>query len=111
VSSLVTIVAGLALVGWPVAGAFSLTLVLTAFLIADGTLTILFGVDHRRRLSQRWGWILANGILDLILAGIIIWALPASFIWALGLIVGIDLVFGGWSLIAMALVARTPSTT
>jgi len=106
VSALVTIAAGVALVGWPIAGAISLTLVLTAFLLADGVLTILFAIEHRRMLSQRWGWMLVNGILDLVLAGIIYFALPQSAIWALGLIVGIDLVFGGWSLIAMALAAR-----
>ena len=105
-SALVTLAAGAALVGWPVSGVFSLTLVLTAFLIADGILTMLFAIEHRRGLAQRWGFLFLNGILDLILAGLIIWALPASAIWALGLIVGIDLIFGGWSLVAMAMAAR-----
>jgi uncharacterized membrane protein HdeD (DUF308 family) len=106
ISAALAIVVGGLLIGWPVGGALSLTFVLTAFLIADGILTILFSVEHRRQLSQRWGWLLANGILDLLLAGIIIWALPGSALWVLGLIVGIDLIFGGWSLIAMAFAAR-----
>ncbi len=110
ISAIVTIIAGGVLVGWPVRGAISLTFVLTAFLVADGVLTILFAVEHRRQLSQRWGFLLVNGIIDLLLAGIIVWALPASALWALGLIVGIDLVFGGYSLVAMALAARTPQS-
>jgi uncharacterized membrane protein HdeD (DUF308 family) len=44
--------------------------------------------------------------MDLILAVIIISGLPGTLTWALGLLVGIDLVFGGVSLIAMALSAR-----
>lgn len=106
VSAVLTIIAGGFLAFWPVGGTISLTLVLTAFLIADGILMILFGLDHRRALSQQWGYFLANGILDLVLAGIIVWALPESAFWALGLIVGIDLIFGGYSLVAMAITAR-----
>jgi uncharacterized membrane protein HdeD (DUF308 family) len=106
ISALIAIVAGLLILGWPVSGVVSLTFVLTAFLVADGVLMILFGLEHRRQLSQRWGWLVANGVLDLLLAAVIVWALPGSAIWALGLIVGIDLVFGGWSLIAVSLAAR-----
>ena len=106
ISAIVTIVAGGILIFWPVGGTISLTFVLTAFLIADGVLTILFAMEHRRQLSQRWAWLLTNGILDLLLAGFIVWALPGSAIWALGLIVGIDLVFAGYSLVMMALAAQ-----
>jgi uncharacterized membrane protein HdeD (DUF308 family) len=110
ISALVSIAAGVALIGWPIGGTISLTLVLTAFLTIDGVVTILFAVEHRRQLSQRWIWLLVNGILDLVLAAIIFIALPVSAVWALGLIVGIDLVFGGWSLVAMALAARSSAT-
>jgi uncharacterized membrane protein HdeD (DUF308 family) len=44
--------------------------------------------------------------MDLVLAAIIILGLPGTLAWALGLLVGIDLVFGGIALIAMALSAR-----
>jgi uncharacterized membrane protein HdeD (DUF308 family) len=49
---------------------------------------------------------LANGVIDLVLAGIIISGLPRTLVWALALLVGIDMLFGGASLIAMALEAR-----
>ena len=48
----------------------------------------------------------ASGIVDLILAGIILVGLPGNAAWALGLLVGINMVFGGSALIAMALHAR-----
>jgi uncharacterized membrane protein HdeD (DUF308 family) len=104
-SAVVTIIAGVMLIGWPVGGAISLTLVLAGFLVADGVLTILFGLGHRQ--SRRWGWLVTNGVLDLFLAAIIIWGLPASGVWVLGLIVGIDLLFGGGALIMLAVAART----
>jgi len=105
-SSIVAIVAGVLLFGWPAVGAVSLTLVLTVFLATDGFVTIMIAMEYRRALHGRWGWLLVNGVLDLILAGIIFVALPASALWAVGIIVGIDLLFGGSSLVALSLAAR-----
>jgi uncharacterized membrane protein HdeD (DUF308 family) len=50
--------------------------------------------------------LLVNGVIDLLLAAIIFLGLPASAAWAIGIIVGVDMLFGGSSLIAMALAAR-----
>jgi uncharacterized membrane protein HdeD (DUF308 family) len=50
-----------------------------------------------------------SGIIDLILAAIIIAGLPGTVAWALGLLVGIDMLFGGAALIGMALAARKPA--
>jgi uncharacterized membrane protein HdeD (DUF308 family) len=72
---------------------------------------IILSIAHRRELSGKWEWMMFNGILDLILAGIIISGLPGTLVWALGLLVGIDMIFGGGSLIAMALDARKSATT
>ena len=49
---------------------------------------------------------LTAGIMDIVVAGIIVAGLPGSALWAIGLLVGINLLFGGASLIAMALAAR-----
>jgi len=86
-------------------GVVILTYVLTYFIV-DGILMIILAIAHRRELSGKWDWILVNGVIDLILAGIIISGLPGTLVWALGLLVGIDMVFGGASLIAIALEAR-----
>jgi uncharacterized membrane protein HdeD (DUF308 family) len=66
----------------------------------------MFALEHRRELSGRWGWMLASGIIDLILATIILAGLPGTAAWAIGLLVGTNMVFGGTALIAMALHAR-----
>jgi uncharacterized membrane protein HdeD (DUF308 family) len=49
---------------------------------------------------------LSSGIIDLILAALIFMGLPGSAAWALGLLVGINMIFGGSALIAMAMHAR-----
>jgi uncharacterized membrane protein HdeD (DUF308 family) len=105
-SAVLAIVVGGLLIGWPVGGAISLTLVLIAFFAIEGVLSILFGFEHKNALSGRWFWMVLNGVIDLVLAGIIFYSLPFSAVWALGLLVGIDLVFGGVALIGMALHAR-----
>jgi uncharacterized membrane protein HdeD (DUF308 family) len=113
VSAILGIVAGIVLLGWPLSGALSLTLILTVFLVLEGVVSILYALEHKRELSGRWGAMLFSGIVDLILAGIIFAGLPGTAAWAIGLLVGINLVFGGSALIAMALHARniTPAST
>jgi len=105
-SALVAVLAGVALLWNPVQGLFTLTYVLIAFFLFDGLLMIALGLAHRRELSGRWEWLVFNGVIDLVLAGIVIAGLPGTLTWALGLLVGIDMIFGGASLIAMALTAR-----
>ncbi|MGP0093870.1 MAG: HdeD family acid-resistance protein [Xanthobacteraceae bacterium] len=107
VSAIIAIVAGGLLLAQPIQGMLTLTFVLIAFFIIEGVATIMFALEHKRSLSGRWGWMLVSGIVDLFLAAIILIGLPGAAAWALGLIVGINLVFGGTSLIAMALAARS----
>jgi uncharacterized membrane protein HdeD (DUF308 family) len=112
-SAVVAIAAGIVLLGWPVPGAVSLTLLLIVFFIIEGVLSIMYALEHKKELSGRWGWMLISGIIDLILAAIIWGGLPGTAAWALGLLVGINMLFGGSAMIAMALHARhaDPSTT
>ena len=53
----------------------------------------MFALDHRRELAGAWGWMLASGIVDLVLATIILAGLPGTAAWAIGLLVGINLTF------------------
>ena len=106
VSALVTLVAGGVLLWRPDAGVIVLTYVMIAYFIVEGVMEISLALAHRRALSGRWEWLVLSGIIDLIVAFVIITSLPSAFTWALGLLVGIDLVFGGGALIAMGLAAR-----
>ena len=106
ISAILALAAGVILILQPIAGTLTLTLVVSAYFIAEGITTIMYALAHRRELSGRWGWLLTSGIVDLVVAGLIIAGLPGSAAWAIGLLVGINLVFGGASLIGMALAAR-----
>jgi uncharacterized membrane protein HdeD (DUF308 family) len=108
-SGLLGIVAGVVLLGWPLLGTLSLTAVLIAFLFAEGIISIMYALEHRNALSGRWGWMLASGIVDIGLGVLLFIGLPGTALWALGLLLGINLIFGGWALIFMALHARPTS--
>lgn len=105
-SAALGIIVGAMLLASPVTGAFSLTLVLIAFFLIEGAVSIMFALDHKRELSGQWGWMLMSGIIDLVLAMMIFAGLPSTAAWAVGLLVGINMIFGGAALIAMALHAR-----
>jgi uncharacterized membrane protein HdeD (DUF308 family) len=106
ISAVLAIAAGVILLAMPVQGTLTLTIVVGAYFLAEGVATIMYALEHRRELSERWSWLLVAGIMDLLIAAIIIAGLPGSALWAIGLLVGINLLFGGSSLIGMALAAR-----
>jgi uncharacterized membrane protein HdeD (DUF308 family) len=110
ISAALGVLVGGMLLAQPVRGAFSLTLVVIAFFIIEGVASIMFALEHKRELSGRWGWMLVSGIVDLILAMFVFAGLPSAAAWAIGLLVGINMVFGGSALIAMALHARNAPT-
>jgi uncharacterized membrane protein HdeD (DUF308 family) len=105
-SGILGVAAGIVLLRWPLGGAFSLTVILTVFLALEGIVSIMFALDHKRELSGRWAMMLISGVVDLILAGVIGAGLPGTAAWAIGLLVGVNMIFGGSALIAMALHAR-----
>ena len=104
-TALLAIVFGLILIFRPLAGALTLTMILVAFFILEGITAIVLAVQHRAHLRS-WGWVLFSGIVDLLLA-FLIWAgWPSSADWAIGLLVGINMLFFGLSLVMTSLTAR-----
>ena len=106
ISAVLGIGAGLVLLVSPGSGALSLTLILIVFFVIEGVVSVMYALDHRQQLSGSWGWMLMSGIIDLILAAMVFAGLPGSAAWAIGLLVGINMIFGGSALVAMALAAR-----
>jgi uncharacterized membrane protein HdeD (DUF308 family) len=110
ISAIIGIGSGLILLFSPATGVVSLTLVLIAFFLVEGVSSIMFALDHRPELPKSWIAMLLSGIVDLVLGAMIFLGLPSSAIWAIGLLLGVNLIFGGAALIAMALQARTIDT-
>jgi uncharacterized membrane protein HdeD (DUF308 family) len=98
------VIAGLILLGHPFAAILSLTLFLAGFFVVAGVFKIIGSIEAHG--LPHWVWGLVGGVLTFIL-GVLIWAgWPSSAIWAIGLIVGIDLLFMGWTAIAVGLASH-----
>lgn len=100
-TALLGIVVGALLLFYPLTGVLTLTLLLAAFFLVDGIVTIALGL--RVRPAQGWGWLLFSGIVSVVLAGIIWSNFPGSAVWVIGLLVGINLLIFGFSLLFLTL--------
>jgi uncharacterized membrane protein HdeD (DUF308 family) len=105
-------VAGVSLLVNPVLGLATLTLLLGAYFLAEGVVKMLMGLRVRR--NDNWGWLLFSGAVSLVLASLILLEFPSSAAWAVGLLVGVDLVTSGLAVVLLGLGAepdRAASTT
>ncbi|MCS3725897.1 HdeD family acid-resistance protein [Bradyrhizobium betae] len=110
ISAALAVLAGALLLARPMQAVLTLTIVLGAYFLAEGIATIMYALEHRRELSGRWSWLLISGLLDIAISFMVITGLPSSAEWAIGVLVGINLLFGGSTLIGMALAARNGNT-
>lgn len=95
---------GLFLTLFPVQGAMTLTILLAMLFVLVGTVKIALAL-HMHPLAG-WGWLLFNGVVATVL-GVLIWAhLPSAAAWAIGLLVGIDLLLSGWIIVLSAKAMR-----
>lgn len=90
---------GLLFLGYPFSGALLLTIILGFFFLIHGGMKIPMAFTWRPRPG--WEWVLISGVLSILLGLIIIVALPGAAVWLIGLILGIDLIFTGVTLIAL----------
>lgn len=90
---IVYLAAAISLLLWPVAGVFTLTLILGLYLTVEGIVEL--AVYIRLRALPGAVWFLIDGLISLLLAALIIAHWPSSSVWALGTLVGISLIFSG----------------
>lgn len=100
-------VIGIFLIIHPLAGAISLTLLLSAFYIIGGLFRITASLMSR---FEHWGWALFSGVVKFVLGMLILLGWPSTGLWVLGLFIGIDLIFFGWFWVLIALTARKSVT-
>ncbi len=92
----ITIVAGVAMFMTPMLSMFTLTGVLMVYFVVDGLFAIYNGVKGRG--TPGWGWVTISGIASIVLAVLLYRQWPDSGTYAVGLLVGIRLIFTGWSI-------------
>ena len=110
ISAALAVLAGGILLARPMQGVLTLTIVMGAYFLAEGVATIMYALEHRRELTGRWSWLVISGLVDIVISFLVITGLPSSAEWAIGILVGINLLFGGATLIGIALAARNSST-
>jgi uncharacterized membrane protein HdeD (DUF308 family) len=97
-------VVGFMVIDHPLASAETLTLLIAMFLFMGGIFRIVAAFTGK---FPNPFWVFLNGVVTLAL-GIMIWQQwPVSGLWVIGLFVGIDLIFYGWSLVMLGLSARS----
>jgi uncharacterized membrane protein HdeD (DUF308 family) len=104
ITGALSVLCGLIMLGRPLLGLASLTLVLAVYFLVDGIFQMITAFQIKPQ--QGWGWVLFSGLAAFLL-GYLIWSQwPFSGVWAVGILVGINLFMSGWSMIAWGGTAR-----
>lgn len=102
--ALLTLLVGIWLVIEPDNGTLTLTLVLGLYFVFMGVTRLTLAFANRGR--QNAGLLGLSGLAGLLVGILILAELPSSADWAIGLLVGIDLIFAGWTLVSVALLGK-----
>lgn len=100
------LLAGAALLWNPIAGALTLTIILAAYLLATGFTKIVLALGYRATIPGAWGWMLISALIDIVLGLMIVFGLPGTSLWVLGLLIGINLLFTGVAVLVAAVSCR-----
>jgi len=104
--AVLTAILGFVLAWYPLQGAITLTMLLTAYFIAHGVMTFILAFSVKDE-TGRWVLLLLSGLVDLLLAGLVIAEWPSTELWVLGLFIGVNMLLTGFALIFTALGARS----
>ena len=97
-SGIVTLLLGLSLLFFPVAGIASLALLIGAFVFAGGVVRLILA--FKLRPQKGWGWVLFDALLSIVIGGLIAYGWPATSLAFIGLLTGFWLLFTGvWRVI------------
>ncbi|MGH7913109.1 MAG: HdeD family acid-resistance protein [Candidatus Binataceae bacterium] len=96
-------VVGIVMVASPARAAVTLTLLIALILIVAGLFRLF--IAFSTQLHHR-GWLILNGVISILLGASIWDSWPLSGLWVIGLFIGIDMIFDGWTEIMLALSVR-----
>jgi uncharacterized membrane protein HdeD (DUF308 family) len=100
---LLYLVAGFAITEQPAKGAIAATILLASLFIVLGAFRIVAALAFR---LPQWGWVLLNGVVTLLLGIIIYRHFPKDVTWVIGLLVGLEMLFNGWTWIMLSVAIR-----
>jgi uncharacterized membrane protein HdeD (DUF308 family) len=97
VTGVLAVIAGVLMLSHPLINLAVLTLILAGYFFATGILKVVFAFKIKG--LKGWGWVLFNGITSVILGVLITYQWPVSGLWAIGTLLGVDMLVSGFSLI------------
>ena len=101
------LMAGLFLLLRPLEGVFALTVVVAAVFLIEGVLKTFLSFQIRSLAG--WGWLHFDGLITVVLGGMLWWQLPLSALWALGTLAGISIMLSGWTLVMLPIALGKPT--
>jgi uncharacterized membrane protein HdeD (DUF308 family) len=101
---IVYIVGGFYFLTHPLLGLGSLTLLLAVIILMEAVFELI--AYFRSRSESGSGWLLVNALITLLLGGLIWFHWPSSSVWAIGTLVGVNLLMTGISRLMLGLAAR-----
>ena len=105
--ALLALAAGILIVMHPLEGALTLTIVLVCFFLTDGVLRVI--AAFRFKPLKGWGMVALTGVVSILMAALLLSMLPAAADWVIGLMVGINFLMWGITLVMLANAAKNLS--
>jgi uncharacterized membrane protein HdeD (DUF308 family) len=97
------LISGIWLAFFPLTGILTLTVFLAAMFMIEGGFEVAMALGLREH--EGWAWLLISGLVSLAAGALNFALLPSSAIWAIGLLVGINMISSGWAYFFLALAA------
>lgn len=105
-SGLLSAAVGVAMLLLPMAGAIALATLIAIFLLLEGLLEIILSINMR--FSSSWGWLMASGVLSLLLGALLLFGWPEQTVFLAGIILGVNFLFYGAAILAVVASTRHP---
>jgi len=109
--AVLSVIAGVALLIRPLSGIILLTVILIVGFAFIGAAKLIYPLERIQHFSSYQPWIRASGVVDLVLAAWMFADLPATALWAPGLLLGANMILGGIALVVVALLERRKLAT
>lgn len=94
--------------GWlafdPFAGIIGLTVLLAMTFIAQGVMEA--AIAYKLRPEEGWGWMMFSGLIGVLAGVMLISGLPSTATWAVGLMVGINMISSGFAFFTLGSVGK-----
>jgi uncharacterized membrane protein HdeD (DUF308 family) len=94
---------------FPIPALEAITLWLAAIFFVTGVLRLISAFQHRH--FNEWIWLVLSSAISILMGVLIMNSYPASSLWLPGLLIAIELLLQGWSLLFLGLAAKSVAKT